>query len=116
MESENPMDRVLFYKKENKDEAFLILREEVTTDIYTIGHLSKYNETRGCSDNWTVCISETILFVRLQADYLVHILQVSPMLPETFLERHIRVYVKEQKHETAAKEWVYIIFILPSTR
>ena len=112
MESENPMDRVHFYKKENKDEAFLILREEVTTDI----PISKYNETRGCSDNWTVCISETIPFVRLQADYLVHFLQVSPMLPETFLERHIRVYVKEQKHETAAKEWVYIIFILPSTR
>ena len=62
MESENPMDHVLFYKKENKDEAFLILREEVTTDI---GHLSKYNETRGCSDNWNVRISETILFVHV---------------------------------------------------
>lgn len=111
MESENPMDRVLFYKKENRNEAFLILREEVTTHI--IGHLCKH---RGCSDNWTVRISETILFVCLQADYLVHFLQVSPMLPETFLERHIRVYVKEQKHETAAKEWVYIIFILSSTR
>ena len=48
MESENPMDRVLFYKKENQDEAFLILREEVTTDI---GHLSKYIKTRGRSDN-----------------------------------------------------------------
>ena len=47
MESENPMDRVHFYKKENKDEAFLILREEVTIDI----PISKYNETRGCSDN-----------------------------------------------------------------
>ena len=40
MESENPMDRVLFYTKENRNEAFLIPREEVTTDIWiaTIGH------------------------------------------------------------------------------
>ena len=105
MESENPMDRVLFYKKENKDEAFLILREEVTADI---GHLSKYNETRGCSDNWNVRIAKwnNTICTCIQADYLLHFLQVSPMLPETFLERHIRVYVKEQKHETAAKEWV----------
>ena len=31
-------------------------------------------------------------------------LQVSPMLPETFLERHIRVYVKENKNVKAATE------------
>ena len=33
MESENPMDRVLFYKKEKPDETFLIPREKVTTNI-----------------------------------------------------------------------------------
>ena len=35
--------------------------------------------------------------------YHCDILQVSPMLPETFIERHIRVYVKEKKNEKAAK-------------
>ena len=80
--------------------------------------LYKYIGSGGCSDNWNLCISETKLFVqRIQANYLVLFLQVSPMLPETFLERHIRVYVKEKKHEKAATEWVHIVnFCFASTR
>ena len=47
MESENPMDRVLFYKKENRNEAFLILREEVTTDTYAFGRCPNTQKLEG---------------------------------------------------------------------
>lgn len=80
MKAKNPMDRVLFYKKEKEDETFLIPKEKVTTSRL----LNSVIMTCLC-----YCSAS--------------LLQVSPVLPESFQERRIRVYVKKTENTKAAK-------------
>ena len=79
MKAKNPMDCVLFYKKEKPDETVLISREEVTASQMLSSKIFLY-------------------------DYSNFLMQVSPVLPETFQECRIRVYVKNPKKLEAVRE------------
>lgn len=80
MKAKNPIDHVLFYKKEDPTETFPIPKEKVTT--FQI-------------------LSSVIMTCLPYCS--ASLMQVSPVLPETFQERRIRVYVKDLHLEEKAK-------------